>query len=110
MIFVIGGAYQGKTEYVNESFGEEYEIVDDYQLVVKEQLRTGENPIERATELLENVLDKTVIISNELGAGLVPIDGFERAYREVNGRVNCLIAERAEQVIRVICGIGTRIK
>ena len=40
----------------------------------------------------------------------MPVDSFERKYRDVNGRVNCFLAENAEQVIRVICGIGKRIK
>ena len=53
--------------------------------------------------------DKLVIISDEIGYGLVPIDAFERKYREEAGRVNCFFARKAEQVIRVVCGIGTRI-
>jgi len=40
----------------------------------------------------------------------VPMEPFEREYREQVGRVNCLIAGKASQVIRVISGIGTKIK
>ena len=110
MIFVIGGAHQGKTEYVREKYGAEYKVMDDYHLVVKEQLNTGRNPIVEAEKILTDSFDNLVIISNELGCGIVPSDSFQREYREVNGRVNCMLAKEAEQVIRVICGIGNRIK
>lgn len=110
MIFIIGGAYQGKTEYAKENFGNGYEIIDNYHLTVREQLLTGKLPMDELQSLLENVSDMTVIISNELGSGLVPVDAFERRLREENGRVNCAIAARANKVIRVCCGIGTRIK
>ena len=54
--------------------------------------------------------DKLVLVSDEVGSGIVPIDAFEREFREKNGRVNCYLAGQAEQVIRVTAGIGTRIK
>jgi len=51
-----------------------------------------------------------VIISAEVGYGLVPIDAFERKYREAVGRVNCYLAGEAEQFYRVVCGEGERLK
>lgn len=51
-----------------------------------------------------------VIVSNEIGYGLVPIDAFERAYREQTGRICTELATFAEQVVRVVMGIGTVIK
>ena len=51
-----------------------------------------------------------IIISDEIGNGIVPLDGFEREYRERTGRMLVELADRAEEVIRVICGIGQRIK
>jgi adenosylcobinamide kinase/adenosylcobinamide-phosphate guanylyltransferase len=109
MILIIGGAYQGKTEYAQEAFGAEHEIVNQYHEVVRRQLLDGENPEKQAERLLGEKKD-IVIISDEVGYGLVPVDSFERAYREAVGRVNCFFAKQAEQVIRVVCGVGTRIK
>ena len=54
--------------------------------------------------------ERLVIISNEVGYGLVPVEEEQRRYRETAGRVNCLLAKQAEQVIRVSCGIGMRLK
>ena len=50
-----------------------------------------------------------VLISNELGYGVVPMDVFDRNYRETTGRVCTEIASWADAVYRVVCGIGTKI-
>lgn len=109
MILIIGGAYQGKTEYAKNHFEPEYRIVNQYHLKVREQLNRGQNPFAEAQRLLEEE-DNLVIISDEIGGGLVPMNASLREYREISGRVNCYLAREAEQVIRVICGIGQRIK
>lgn len=109
MILIVGGACQGKKNYAKEHYGENYTIVDEYHKKVKVALKNGDNPIDMTKKLLEQE-ENLVIISDELGYGLVPVDKFERDYREANGRVNCYLAERATKVIRVICGIGTQIK
>ena len=51
-----------------------------------------------------------VMISDEVGNGIVPVDAFEREYRERTGRILVELARRADEVERVICGIGQRIK
>lgn len=109
MIFITGGAYQGKLLYAKEHFGEEYEIINHYHEKVRQQMETGKNPMKEAEKLLKTE-KPLVIISDELGYGLVPVDDFLREYREQSGRVNCYFAKEASRVIRVISGIGTRIK
>lgn len=108
MILVIGGACQGKTEYVRTHFGKELPVINGYHERIRQQLINGQNPMEEAKELLLKNGD-CIIISDEIGCGLVPVDAFEREYREVTGRVCCYLAKKAEQVIRVTCGIGSRI-
>lgn len=108
MILIVGGAYQGKTEYAKEHF-KGYEIKNHYNETIRTQLAEGKNPTEEAEKYLAG-RDKLVIISDETGYGLVPVDAFERRCREETGRVNCFLAGKAEQVIRVVCGIGTKIK
>ena len=39
-----------------------------------------------------------------------PLDAFEREYREQTGRAEILLAKKADEVVRVICGIGQKIK
>lgn len=114
MIFIVGGVYQGKREYALENYQDNYNIIEGYQHKVREQLRAKKDPIKEAEKFLEeNSRENTgelVIISDEVGCGLVSVDAFEREYTEQTGRVNCYLAEHANQVIRVICGIGKRIK
>lgn len=109
MILIIGGAYQGKGAYAQEHFADSHTILNRYHLNVKEQLQSGLDPLSEAEKLLSGD-ENLVIISDEIGYGLVPVDAFERRYREQCGRVNCYFAKRAQQVIRVICGIGERLK
>ncbi len=109
MILLTGGAYQGKTDYAEKYIQEGYEVINHYHQKVREQLQAGLDPMQEAEVLLRQK-DRLLIISDEVGCGLVPMDAFEREWREAAGRVNCYLAKNAEQVIRVICGIGTRIK
>ena len=109
MILIIGGAYQGKTEYAKEHFDGEYEIWNQYHERVRQQLLEQKDPLEEAKRAFKGQ-DKLIIISDEVGYGLVPIEAFERSYREAVGRGNCFFAKEATQVIRVVCGVGKRIK
>ena len=50
------------------------------------------------------------MISDDIGYGIVPIDPFERSWREVTGRIVSEIAKEAECFFRVMAGIEERIK
>lgn len=50
------------------------------------------------------------IVSDEIGYGLVPVDAFDRAYRETTGRICTELAAASEEVVRVVMGIGMQIK
>lgn len=52
----------------------------------------------------------TIVIADEIGNGIVPFDAFEREYREQTGRAEILLAKKADEVVRIICGIGQKIK
>ena len=60
--------------------------------------------------LAQELAQKPVVIVTEVGGGVVPADPDERAAREAAGRLSCLLAKRAETVIRVFCGIPTILK
>lgn len=74
----------------------------------KEALRE----IDRLLVALDNLgQDKTVIIvSNEVGLGIVPMYALSRAYRDILGRVNQQLAQRAERVYMMIAGLAVDIK
>ena len=51
-----------------------------------------------------------ILVTDEVGYGVVPVDAFDRAYREAVGRVCTELAAFSTRVTRVVCGIGTVIK
>ena len=51
-----------------------------------------------------------VVITDEIGCGIVPMDAGERIYRECAGRVCTELAAFSGKVYRVSCGIGVLIK
>ena len=60
--------------------------------------------------LAEELAQYEVLISTEVGGGVVPAEPEQRAAREAAGRLNCLLAKKADTVIRVFCGIPTVLK
>lgn len=117
MIFITGGAYQGKYSYAQENYSEEYEIINAYQDIVREQMLEGKNPINEAEDILKRYSDsaddafsRLIIICDEVGGGIVPMDAFERDYRENVGRTACFLAGKADKVLRIVCGIPVELK
>ena len=53
---------------------------------------------------------RVVIVSNELGLGLVPATKPVRAFRDLAGRVNQQVAAEADEVYLTISGIPLRLK
>lgn len=126
MIFVIGGAFQGKSGYAEKLFGinadewvdgencnwsEIYHAhaIRHFHEFIKARLKEGEDIESLAEELIKRNPD-AIIVSNEIGYGVVPMDPFERQYREAVGRICTKIAAASTEVHRVVCGLGTVIK
>lgn len=87
----------------------ETEVIYHLEEYIKRLMKEGENP----SEFIEKILSKkgeSVIIADEIGCGVVPADAFERFYRETDGRLCQKVAARADEVYRVFCGIGIKIK
>ena len=60
--------------------------------------------------LAEELSRREVVIATEVGGGVVPVDAGERAAREAAGRLGILLAQRAEKVIRMFCGLPVILK
>lgn len=124
MILIIGGAYQGKQQFAREISGLEdwadgrvcgEEEIDScggmlyFHEYIRNRLAKGQDCTELARRIALNN-PEAVLVANELGCGVVPVDPFDRRYRETVGRVCTGLAAEAEAVYRVVCGIGVRIK
>ena len=121
---IMGGAFQGKTQYATKIYPgleltdgfncpldeiENCVAVNEFHSFTRRWLLEGRTK-EALLTMLENNRNLQLLISDEIGYGLVPIDDFEREYREFHGRVMTELAERADCVERVVCGIPQRIK
>ena len=61
-------------------------------------------------ELADRLSRREIVIATEIGGGLIPMDPTERMKREAAGRLSCLLAERADTVVRVCCGLPQFLK
>lgn len=127
MKLIIGGYAQGKLRYVLSRYnvdtskvwdGEIPEradeqrgtmVINHFHNWVKSRIVCDGCPEEEIRKFLEKHWD-CVIISDEIGNGIVPIEALERECRERIGRILVELAAKAEEVERVICGIGQKIK
>lgn len=108
MKLYIGGAYQGQQELAERDNSGAL-IIHTFHDQIRQQLAQGKDPREFAKQLCIHSPD-AVVVSDEIGSGIVPISAEERAWREGVGRALCIIAQHAQSVTRVVCGIGVRIK
>lgn len=131
MILIIGGFAQGKLHYVKQRYvhcedGREVTVLDGTlalpaktgagQVIVnhlhryiREQLRQGTDP-EAMIENFGKEHPDCILICDEIGNGIVPMEAEERTYRECTGRILEGLAAQADEVVRVVCGIGQKIK
>ena len=110
MVLVIGGSNQGKTDFVINKFGKEF-IFDELHLFVRKKMDEGYTEEKILEEIREKIKGgSTVLIADEIGNGVVPMDSTDRLWREVTGRILIKLAAEATEVYRVVCGIGQRIK
>ncbi|MBR6156397.1 MAG: bifunctional adenosylcobinamide kinase/adenosylcobinamide-phosphate guanylyltransferase [Lachnospiraceae bacterium] len=124
MQLFIGGAFQGKREFMKQLTGaaeteiaeaasvsdtKEYRALDHYHLRIRKQLEQGQDPVRELEQLLQEQ-PEIILLCDEVGMGIVPMDKRDREYREAVGRTMCVAAQKAEKVYRVICGIGEKIK
>ena len=120
MIFVTGPLFAGKQTYIQNALGwtgEEFAergIRDVQELAaaaVSEQAPEGHDERMRRLQKLADELSRAeVVLSTETGAGVIPVDRCELQKREAAGILSRLLAERADLVIRVTCGLPQFLK
>jgi adenosyl cobinamide kinase/adenosyl cobinamide phosphate guanylyltransferase len=88
---------------------EKRRILDEFQQCVHNALKAGEDPAKKIERILEKN-PQLIILCDEVGCGVVPVDREERIWRETVGRLCCRMASQAERVDRVFCGLAMRLK
>jgi adenosylcobinamide kinase / adenosylcobinamide-phosphate guanylyltransferase len=91
-------------------------IVDCLTLWVSNLILGGENEdkiLERTAKMLTGlgkIKSRVVLVSNEVGLGLVPRNKLGRDFRDIAGKVNQLVAQAAGEVFFTVSGIPVKIK
>jgi adenosylcobinamide kinase / adenosylcobinamide-phosphate guanylyltransferase len=114
--------------YIEKNIGDaRLVIIDDITLLVNNLFfqngdldfdRVDESLLEKAvtSEIMEliaclKITDATyIIVSNEVGQGLVPDNRMGRLYRDILGRANQKLAEDATEVYLMVAGIPLKVK
>lgn len=116
MILIVGGVGQGKLDYVLNRTGLGPDAVArDPETAMQKPVFSGlagwvrEHPDTQLEKLLAQNPD-VIIVCDEVGCGVVPMALEERAWREAVGRLCCRLAERAQRVERIFCGLSTVLK
>ncbi len=109
MIFVTGPLFSGKKTFIKESLGLNDEEFKRISVCDVQEMAAGKDA-DQIEILAEELSNKTIVISTEIGGGVVPVDKNMRYDREAAGRLSILLARRADTVVRVVCGIGRVIK
>lgn len=121
---IIGGAFQGKSSYAEKQYPDiqwksgrdmdeealmKAQGVLEFHEYIRRELKEGRSVAGLAEKLIERNPD-LVLVCDEVGYGVVPVDTFDREYRETVGRVCTKLAAASKRVVRIVCGIGTVIK
>ena len=126
MELYVGGRAQGKLAYVlqkkqlpescvidGRTAGEEQilqaEVVNHLHAFIRRQMQNGID-IQAILQRLATENRQVILLMDEVGCGIVPMDAFERQYRDAVGRAGCYLAQQADHVERIACGIGQVLK
>ena len=122
MELIFGGAYQGKTQYA----AQKYDLTDadiftceglaldpaarcvrHLERFALACVQAGKEP---ADELRALDLSDKILLCEDISCGVVPMDAEAREWREAVGRMNAMLASKAERVTRLFCGLPLELK
>lgn len=90
------------------------DMCDDYDGIKQEELTEIELKIQKEVDTLLDVGKKLnkelIIVSNEVGLGVVPAYKLGNYFRDIAGRINQRLAEKSNQAFFVVSGMPLKIK
>ncbi len=97
------------TLLVNNIFGQySHQTGEQIDAPLIEKNLTAE--INELIECIDQVNASFIIVTNEVGLGLVPANTVGRLYRDLLGRANQLLAQRADEIYLMVAGLPVLIK
>ena len=126
MILLFGGVYQGKLAYALDRFSltenDVYKCSEDDitapadKKIVYEidrwilALVKSDMDVDMAVCKFMHDNQEAVVICNDISNGIVPLDPIQRKWREAVGRSMAELSKVSVEVLRLFCGIPTRLK
>lgn len=120
MIFIIGGACQGKLDFAKQQFrlqdGDIFSCTDSTLdlskkciCAMEEFARHHPDPVGYLQAERASWRD-SIFIMEDIFCGIVPMGAENRAWRQRCGRLSQYLAGEADRVSRIFCGLELRLK
>lgn len=124
MIFIIGGAYQGKLDHAKMKYNltdkEIYQCtdtkidfsrkcIDSIEEFTYACVRAGLEPLDYFMEH-ESEWQDSILICQDVFCGVVPLGADQREWRQATGRLCKYLSQQAQSVSRIFCGLEQRLK
>ena len=124
MILILGGAYQGKRSYAQQKFHLKDEEVFTCQGTEIDFSKPCIHKIQEFTyacvqegkdaltyfKMHEQEFENRILICQDLFCGVVPLGADLRAWRQNTGLLCQYLAQKADSVIRIYCGLEQKLK
>ena len=107
MMLITGPLWSGKRAFACQALGCTREELSARAVWDAQDLAAGCDDL---AALADKLAGHEAVIMTEVGGGVVPMDPAQRAAREEAGRLACLLADRADCVVRVFCGLPLVLK
>ncbi len=90
------------SEYSEEFEGNPF-AQDEKEQIILDQVRA-------VAHLAQEIVPQVIMVTNEVGQGIVPDNPLSRAYRDLAGRTNQILGHAASKVYSVVAGYPIEIK
>ena len=100
-------------DLIAQHYPDKLELTEEYFLSRQEQsflLQLLEEEWEELLSAIHQTDAECWIVTDEVGLGIVPETRLGRFFRDVQGKINQLIAKEASEAYLVICGLAQQLK
>jgi adenosylcobinamide kinase/adenosylcobinamide-phosphate guanylyltransferase len=89
-------------------------LIDCITLYISYLIETCEdeiiNKIEKIANILSNSRYESIIISNEVGEGIIPTNKIARKFIDILGETNQILAKYSNKIYKMVAGVPIKIK
>ncbi len=95
----------------NTLFAHKMEWDDDVPLSLEEHTALEDAVMREIRAVVDRLKEKNcIVVTNEVGLGLVPPTAMGRVFRDLSGRMNRMLAEAAEEAYFIVSGLPMQLK